>query len=264
METWGRVLVVVPTYNEIESLERVLGNLLRNVPSVHVLVVDDASPDGTGDLADRLAVDDQRIHVLHGAPKSGLGQAYLSGFAWAEDHRYDVVVEMDADGSHPAETLPAMLDRLTDRTRPVGLVIGSRWVPGGAVENWPVHRRVLSQAGNRYARVALSLDVADATAGYRAYEAGVLHDITRNAVTPRGYCFQIDMALRVHDAGVGIAEVPIVFRERESGVSKMSRSIVLEALFLVTKWGIQRRFRRAKTVAANRPADDDAPTRSAA
>jgi dolichol-phosphate mannosyltransferase len=250
MDSWGRVLVVVPTYNEIESLEIVLGNLHRHVPAVHVLVVDDASPDGTGELAERLARADERVHVLHGTAKGGLGQAYLSGFAWAEERHYDVVVEMDADGSHPAATLPAMLDRLVDRARPVGLVIGSRWVPGGAVENWPAHRRLLSRAGNRYARAALKLDVADVTAGYRAYRAAVLHDITRNAAIPRGYCFQIDMALRAHDAGAGIAEVPIVFRERESGVSKMSRSIVVEALFLVTKWGIQRRFRRAPTRSA--------------
>jgi dolichol-phosphate mannosyltransferase len=250
MDNWGRVLVVVPTYNEIESLERVLGNLHRHVPAVHVLVVDDASPDGTGELAERLALADDRVHVLHGTAKGGLGQAYISGFAWAEERLYDVVVEMDADGSHPAETLPAMLDRLVDRTRPVGLVIGSRWVPGGAVENWPAHRQLLSRAGNRYARAALGLDVADVTAGYRAYESGVLHDITRDAVTPRGYCFQIDMALRVYDAGVGIAEIPIVFRERESGVSKMSRSIVVEALFLVTKWGIQRRLRGTPTRSA--------------
>ncbi|GAB3605466.1 polyprenol monophosphomannose synthase [Conyzicola nivalis] len=257
------MLVVVPTYNEIESLERVLGNLHRHVPAVDVLVVDDASPDGTGKLADRLARGDDRIHVLHGTAKSGLGQAYLSGFAWARARHYDVVVEMDADGSHPAETLPAMLDRLVDPDRPVGLVIGSRWVAGGAVENWPARRRLLSRAGNEYARLMLPLRVHDATAGYRAYDAGLLDQITTRTVVSRGYCFQIDMALRAHDAGAGIAEVPIVFRERQTGVSKMSRGIVFEALLRVTQWGIVRLF-TPRTAEAARAADGDAPTRSAA
>ncbi|WP_411698211.1 polyprenol monophosphomannose synthase [Conyzicola sp.] len=263
MVSWGRVLVIMPTYNEIESLERVLGTLLRTVPTVHVLVVDDGSPDGTGRLADTLALGDTRITVLHRPAKSGLGPAYLAGFAWAKARGFDVVVEMDADGSHPAETLPAILDRLVDPARPVGLVIGSRWVAGGIVENWPARRRLLSRAGNEYARFALPLRVHDATAGYRAYDAALLHRITARTVASRGYCFQIDMALRAHDAGAGIAEVPIVFRERETGVSKMSRGIVFEALFRVTQWGILRLVAPRTATAASRT-EGDAPTRSAA
>jgi len=258
------VLVIVPTYNEIESLERVLGTLLGAVPTVHVLVVDDGSPDGTGALADRLSQSDERIRVLHRPTKSGLGQAYLAGFAWAAARDFDVIVEMDADGSHPAETLPLMLDRLADRTDPVGLVIGSRWVDGGAVENWPTRRRLLSRAGNDYVRFALPLRVRDATAGYRAYDARLLRRITERTVASRGYCFQIDLALRVHDSGAGIAEVPILFRERQSGVSKMSRTIVFEALFRVTQWGVLRLFGRGTSPTVARSADGDAPTSSAA
>ena len=242
---WGRVLVIVPTYNEIDSLERVVGGLRTAAPSVDVLVVDDASPDGTGALADRLARGDDRVTVLHRPGKQGLARAYGAGFARARELAYDIVVEMDADGSHPAHTLPAMLDRLVSGGDRLGLVIGSRWVPGGAVENWPLYRRLLSQAGNHYARLMLRLPVRDATAGFRAYRAAVLNAVTTPAVDSQGYCFQIDLALRVHDRGWQIAEVPIVFSEREAGVSKMSRAIVVEAMLRVTVWGVKRWFRGA-------------------
>jgi len=237
---WGRVLVIVPTYNEVESLERVVGALRSAAPAVDVLVVDDASPDGTGELADRLAAGDEKITVLHRDGKLGLARAYGAGFALAHELGYDIVVEMDADGSHPAQTLPTMLDSLVSGGDSLGLVIGSRWVPGGAVENWPRYRRFLSQAGNHYARFMLRLPVRDSTAGFRAYRAPVLLSVLTPEIDSQGYCFQIDLALRVHDHGFDIAEVPIVFREREAGVSKMSRAIVVEAMVRVTVWGVKR------------------------
>ena len=246
---WGRVLVIVPTYNEIDSLERVVVGLRAAAPSVDVLVVDDASPDGTGALADRLASDDDRVSVLHRPGKQGLARAYGAGFARARELGYDIVVEMDADGSHPARTLPAMLDRLVSGGDSLGLVIGSRWVPGGSVENWPLYRRFLSQAGNHYARLMLRLPVRDSTAGFRAYRAAVLDAVTTPEVDSQGYCFQIDLALRVHDRGFQIAEVPIVFSEREAGVSKMSKAIVVEAMVRVTVWGVKRWFSHASAPA---------------
>jgi dolichol-phosphate mannosyltransferase len=237
---WGRVVVIMPTYNEIDSLPRVAAHLLETVPGVDLLVVDDRSPDGTGELADRLAKSNARAHVLHRAEREGLGPAYLAGFSWAQDAGYDVVVEMDADGSHPAETLPAMLDALLAPPHP-GLVIGSRWMKGGSVVNWPLTRLLLSRTANLYARVALRMPTRDITAGYRAYPIDVVTAISSD-VSSHGYSFQIEMALRVFDLGLPIVEVPIVFREREAGVSKMSSSIVREAMIGVTRWGWQRRF----------------------
>jgi dolichol-phosphate mannosyltransferase len=237
---WGRVLVITPTYNEIESLGGVARHLLETVPAVDLLVVDDNSPDGTGALADELATE-PRIHVLHRESREGLGRAYVAGFAWALERGYDVVVEMDADGSHPAESLPAMLDALTSATPKPGLVIGSRWVSGGSVVNWPKSRELLSRAANTYARIALHVPTHDITAGFRAYPAEVLRLISAH-VDSRGYSFQIEMTLRVVDAGLPVVEVPIVFREREAGRSKMSSSIVFEAMSRVTRWGLARRF----------------------
>lgn len=236
----GRVLVIMPTFDERDSLARVGGHLLRSVPDIDLLVVDDNSPDGTGALADSMASEDPRVHVLHRNHRDGLGRAYLAGFGWARDNGYDVVVEMDADGSHPAETLPAMLAALSQTPRP-GLVIGSRWVRGGSVVNWPRRRLLLSRAANTYARVALRLPVHDITAGYRAYPIDVVTEISSD-ISSRGYSFQIEMALRVFDAGYPIVEVPIVFREREAGSSKMNSGIVLEAMTGVTRWGLRRRF----------------------
>jgi dolichol-phosphate mannosyltransferase len=237
---WGRVLVIMPTFNELDNLARVAGHLLRTVPDVDVLVVDDSSPDGTGALADSIASQDPRVHVLHRDHRNGLGRAYLAGFGWARANDYTVVVEMDADGSHPAETLPAMLDALSRTPRP-GLVIGSRWVSGGSVVNWPRRRLLLSRAANTYARIALRLPVHDITAGYRTYPIDVV-TATSSDISSRGYSFQIEMAVRVFDAGYPIVEVPIVFREREAGNSKMSSGIVLEAMTGVTRWGFARRF----------------------
>lgn len=237
---WGRVVVIMPTFNEIDSLARVAGHLLDTVPGVDLLVVDDSSPDGTGALADRIAMANPRAHVLHRTEREGLGPAYLAGFAWARDAEYDVVVEMDADGSHPAETLPAMLDTLASTPRP-GLVIGSRWMPGGSVVNWPWSRLVLSRTANLYARIALRMPTRDITAGFRAYPIDVVTAVS-NDVSSHGYSFQIEMAVRVFDLGLPIVEVPIVFRDREAGSSKMSASIVREAMTGVTRWGWQRRF----------------------
>jgi dolichol-phosphate mannosyltransferase len=237
---WGRVLVIMPTFNETESLARVAGHLLATVSGVDLLVVDDNSPDGTGELADRLAAANPRIQVLHRESRGGLGRAYLAGFAWAHTAGYDVIVEMDADGSHPAETLPAMLDALSLSPRP-GLVIGSRWIPGGSVVNWPRRRLLLSRAANTYARLALRMPTHDITAGFRAYPTEVAMSASSD-VSSRGYSFQIEMALRVFDAGLPIVEVPIVFREREAGSSKMNSSIVVEAMLGVTRWGLRRRF----------------------
>jgi dolichol-phosphate mannosyltransferase len=243
---WGRVVVIMPTYNEIDSLGRVARFLLETVPGVDLLIVDDSSPDGTGNLADRIAATNPRAHVLHRSAREGLGPAYLAGFKWASQAGYDVVVEMDADGSHPAETLPTMLDALGGTPHP-GLVIGSRWMPGGSVVNWPRSRLLLSRTANLYARLALGMRARDITAGYRAYPIDVVTAISSD-VSSHGYSFQIEMALRVFDLGLPIVEVPIVFREREAGASKMSGSIVREAMTRVTQWGLQRRFggRRGK------------------
>jgi len=233
------VLVVIPTYEERDNLEPVLSRLHAAVPTAHVLVVDDASPDGTGELADKLAVADVRVRVLHRAGKAGLGAAYLAGFAEALRDGYQVVVEMDADGSHAPEDLPTLLAALDD----ADLVIGSRYVPGGRVLNWPVHRQWLSRGGNLYSRLALGVPIRDITGGYRAFRRRVLEELTLGDVASQGYCFQVDMAWRARQAGYRLAEVPITFAERERGSSKMSYAIVGEALWRVTRWGAGRLLR---------------------
>ncbi|WP_264030485.1 polyprenol monophosphomannose synthase [Cellulosimicrobium sp. SH8] len=240
----GRVLVVVPTYDEALTLPGTLARLRAAVPDADVLVVDDASPDGTGDLADAAAAADPGVHVLHRAGKEGLGAAYVAGFGWGLAAGYDVLVEMDADGSHQPEQLPSLLAALAatgERGGGADLVIGSRWVQGGRVENWPWHREVLSRAGNVYVRLALGLGLGDATAGFRAYRADALRAVDLASVESHGYCFQVDMAWRVERTGGRVVEVPITFVERTAGRSKMSRAIVSEALWKVTVWGARRR-----------------------
>jgi dolichol-phosphate mannosyltransferase len=232
------LLVVIPTYNERDNLLPIVRRLHTAVPSADVLVVDDGSPDGTGELADRLASEDVRVRVMHRASKGGLGAAYLAGFGWALDSGHRVVVQMDADGSHPPETLPAMLDLLAD----ADLVIGSRYVPGGAVVNWPKHREWLSRGGNLYSRMALGVQIRDITAGYRVFRRDVLAELALAEVNSQGYCFQIDMAWRAVRAGFRVREFPITFTERERGDSKMSGSIVREALWRVTRWGLRSRL----------------------
>lgn len=241
-----RVLVVVPTYDERESIPVALGRLLEHVPHADVLVVDDASPDGTGTLVEQIASDEKAsgvgrtVSVLHRTGKLGLGTAYVAGFGWALEREYDVVVEMDADGSHRAQDLPRLLARVPD----ADLVLGSRWVPGGEVVNWPKNREWLSRGANTYTRLMLGIPVHDATGGFRAYRADLLRQMTLGDVASRGYCFQVDMAWRAVRAGARVVEVPITFVERELGASKMSRDIVVEALVKVTQWGIAERSRR--------------------
>ncbi|TFV66215.1 UNVERIFIED_ORG: polyprenol monophosphomannose synthase [Bacillus sp. AZ43] len=234
----GRVLVVVPTYNEIDNLGLILDRLHASVPTAHVLVVDDGSPDGTGALADVRAAGDDRVHVLHRAAKRGLGRAYVAGFRWGRDRDYDVLVEMDADGSHAPEQLPALLAALGS----ADLALGSRYVPGGAVTDWPAHRLLLSRLGNRYTRWALRLPLTDATGGFRAARAELIDRLPFDDVASHGYCFQVDWAWRAVRAGARVVEVPITFTERVAGRSKMSGSIVREALVRVTVWGLQDRL----------------------
>lgn len=232
-------VIIVPTYNEAENLPLIVPAIRECVSDAHILIVDDASPDGTGAVADGLAAADPHIFVLHRTSKSGLGDAYLAAFDWALAREYSVVVEMDADGSHPADALPALIAAVRPGSR-YALSIGSRWTAGGSVINWPWHREVLSRGGNFYARLMLGLTVKDATAGFRAFAVNALRNIHLENVESHGYCFQIDMTRRVRDAGFEETEVPIVFREREHGESKMSRSIVREAMGKVTVWGLAR------------------------
>jgi dolichol-phosphate mannosyltransferase len=233
----GQVLVIVPTYNEADNVRQITERLRAAVPEAHLLVADDNSPDGTGAIADELAAADDHVHVLHRPGKQGLGAAYVAGFGWGLERAYDVIVEMDADGSHAPEELPRLLNALRD----ADLVLGSRWVPGGKVVNWPKSREMLSRGGTLYTRLALGLPLHDATGGFRAYRSEVLEKIDLQAVASQGYCFQIDLAVRTWRAGFRVVEVPITFADRERGQSKMSSNIVREALWRVTVWGAQAR-----------------------
>lgn len=234
------VHVVVPTYNERENLEKLHRRLRAVLPEVQLLIVDDNSPDGTGQLAEELAARDPRVRVLHRSGKNGLGAAYLDGFREALDAGAQVVVEMDADGSHQPEQLELLIAALEAGA---DLALGSRYVPGAELRNWPRRRELLSRAGNAYVRMLLRLPIADATGGYRAYRRGVLEALDLRSVTSQGYCFQVDMVLRSLRAGYRLTEVPITFVEREFGASKMSRAIVFEALRQVTTWAASERWR---------------------
>jgi dolichol-phosphate mannosyltransferase len=238
----ARAVMVVPTYNEIENLADLVARVRRCAPDVDILVVDDASPDGTGSLADRLAADDPGVRVLHRAEKQGLGAAYAAGFRVALDAGYDLIGEMDADGSHRPEQLPLLLDA----TAEADLVIGSRWVPGGSVVNWPWHRRLLSRAGNLYTRVLLGIGVRDATAGFRVFRREALETIHLERVQSLGYVFQVELAYRALRAGLRVVEVPIEFVERERGASKMTPEVARESLVRITRWGLAQRFRRTE------------------
>jgi dolichol-phosphate mannosyltransferase len=241
-----RVLVIIPTYNERENIEPIADRVLAAVPEADVLVVDDGSPDGTGKLADAMAEADARVNVLHRSGKAGLGAAYIAGFDWGLDAGYDVLVEMDADGSHAPEQLPRLLAALTT----ADVVLGSRWVPGGAVVDWPLSRELLSRGASLYSRMALGIDVRDATGGYRAYRREVLEGIDYAAVASEGYCFQIDLAWRALRGGYRLVEVPITFADRQRGESKMSGTIVREALWRVTEWGVVHRGRQVRAAVA--------------
>jgi dolichol-phosphate mannosyltransferase len=232
-----KLLVIIPTYNESENIEPIVARLLTAVPGAHVLVADDASPDGTGKLAETLADADPRIHVLHRPAKQGLGAAYVAGFTWGLERGYQVLVEMDADGSHAPEQLPRLLKVLDS----ADVALGSRYVPGGAVVNWSKRRELLSRGGNLYVRLALGVTLRDATGGYRAFRRNVLEAIDYRAVVSQGYCFQVDLAWRALRAGFRVVEVPITFAEREHGESKMSGAIVREAFLRVGTWGARYR-----------------------
>lgn len=235
-----RTLVVLPTFNEILNVEPMLRSLREIVPSCDVLVVDDSSPDGTADKAKQLSGELGQIEILHRAKKSGLGGAYRAGFAWGLENGYDHFVEIDCDFSHDPAALPSMLE--VARTHDV--VIGSRYVKGGSIPKWSYPRLLLSRVGNQYASIVLSLGVADSTAGYRVYSKDALERIDFQSVTADGYGFQIEMTYRAKRGGASIIEVPISFTDRTMGESKMSSGIVLEALWLVTKWGVERPFGR--------------------
>jgi dolichol-phosphate mannosyltransferase len=234
-----RVLTIIPTYNELESLPKTLGRLRAAVPASDVLVVDDNSPDGTGQLADSIAGEDSQVHVLHRKGKEGLGAAYIAGFKWGLAAGYDVLVEMDADGSHQPEQLPLLLDAINDGA---DLAMGSRWVPGGGTVNWPLYRQAISRTGSTYARLMLGLKIKDITGGYRAFRRSTLEALKLDQVESVGYGFQVDLAWRVAKLGLKIVERPITFVERELGASKMSGNIVVEAMINVTKWGLASRW----------------------
>jgi dolichol-phosphate mannosyltransferase len=238
----GKILVIVPTYNELENIRIITSGIRTNIPGADILIADDNSPDGTGEVADELAATDQQIKVLHRTNKAGLGAAYLDAFSWAKKNGYDVVVEMDADGSHRPVDLVKILEQLNN----ADVVLGSRWVAEGKVVNWPLQRKILSQGGNIYTRLMLGIPVKDATGGFRAYRMTALDQIDLSKVQSQGYCFQVDMAWRAVQAGLTVVEVPITFIEREIGESKMSGSIVKEALWRVTKWGFQKRLNLLK------------------
>ncbi len=242
----------MPTYNERQNLESIVARVRAAVPHADLLVVDDNSPDGTGKIADELAEADSHVQVMHRTEKAGLGKAYIAGFGWALDRGYDVIVEMDADGSHQPEHLPTLTGSLrsddeTGRARAgADLAIGSRWVRGGSVVNWPKSREALSRGANIYIRIMLGMGVRDATAGFRAYRADALRTISLDEVASTGYCFQIDLTIRVHQAGLKIVEIPITFVEREHGASKMSNRIIMEAFWRVAQWGMASRLRRLR------------------
>ncbi|HEY5835095.1 polyprenol monophosphomannose synthase [Streptomyces sp.] len=230
----GKVLVIIPTYNEAENIKPIVQRVRDSVPDAHLLIADDNSPDGTGKLADELSQTDEYVHVLHRHGKEGLGAAYLAGFRWGIDQGFGVLVEMDADGSHQPEELPRLLTALKN----ADLVLGSRWIPGGRVVNWPKSREILSRGGSTYSRLLLDVPIRDVTGGYRAFRKETLQGLGMTEVASAGYCFQVDLAWRATKAGFHVVEVPITFVERERGDSKMSRNIVVEALWRVTAWGV--------------------------
>lgn len=229
-----KAVVLMPTYNEAETLEKTVRDLLSNVPNVDVLIIDDNSPDGTGAIADRLASSNQRISVLHRHKKSGLGDAYIAGFVRCLGEDYSHLIEMDADGSHRA----ADLRKLVEKVPETDLVIGSRWIPGGEVANWSIFRQAISRLGNRYASRMLRSKVRDMTSGFRIYSADLLRSLPLKTMQAHGYAFQVEMTFRAELLGAQIVEVPIKFVERENGSSKMSFWIVVEAFVLCTFWGL--------------------------
>jgi dolichol-phosphate mannosyltransferase len=247
----GRVLVVIPTYNEIENIVPIVRRLRAAVPQAHVLIADDNSPDGTGKVADELAADDDQVHVLHRIGKEGLGAAYLNGFGWGLEHGFGVLVQCDADGSHQPEQLPRLLEALEH----ADMVKGSRWVPGGSVVNWPKSRELLSRGGSLWTRTWLGVPLRDATGGFNAFRAETLRGIGLDDIASAGYCFQIDLGWRALKAGFRVVEVPITFVERAYGDSKMSQKIVVEALLRTTAWGVKHRAGQVRRLVGGRRGD---------
>ena len=241
-----RVLVIIPTFNESQNIESITNRLRRAVPAADILIADDNSPDGTGQIADRLAGADDHIHVMHRRGKEGLGAAYLAGFHWGLDRGYGVLVSHDADGSHQPEELPRLLDAINAGA---DMVKGSRWVKGGSVVNWPASRVFISKGGSLWTRLWLGIPVKDATGGFNAYRASTLRGISLDEVASAGYCFQIDLVWRALKNGFKVVEVPIEFVEREFGDSKMSRHIVVEALIRTTLWGVEHRLGQLRSAA---------------
>lgn len=233
-----RTLVLMPTYNEASGIQHSIQELLDQVPDVDVVVIDDNSPDNTAQLVASSFASNNRVHVLSRSAKQGLGKAYLAGYDWGIERGYERLVQMDADGSHRPEDLKAMLRAEAD------LVIGSRWISGGSVKNWPRHREALSRFGNWYAGITTGLKVRDLTAGFRIYSAGFLSDLNLERLEAQGYGFQVEMTRRAIARGASWVEIPITFVERESGVSKMTTGIIFEAFWLCTKWGLERLVRR--------------------
>jgi dolichol-phosphate mannosyltransferase len=244
----GPTLVIIPTYNELENIARIISRTRKAVPDAHILIADDNSPDGTGRLADEIASADDHVHVMHRRGKEGLGAAYLAGFEWGVNDGYEVLVEMDADGSHQPEQLPDLLAALAD----ADLVLGSRWVKGGEVVNWPKSREALSRAGNLWTRIMLGIPLRDATGGFRAFRRKTLLGLELDNVASAGYCFQVDLAWRALRGGFRVVEVPITFIEREYGTSKMNKRIVIEALVLTTLWGVAHRSKQLRELVTKR------------
>lgn len=246
--------MVVPTYQEAENVAWILQRLRSVRPEVDVLVVDDNSPDGTGRIAEEIAAEDPQVHVLHRVNKGGLGAAYRHGFAHALETGYDVIGEMDADGSHQPEQLHRLLDALEGRDGgpAADLVIGSRWVPGGTVVNWPWRREALSRGGNLYVRLLLGVPVRDATAGFRLFRREALEKLDLASVQSTGYVFQTDMVSRTLHAGLVVREVPIEFVERVRGESKMSGAVATESLRRITAWGLRERREQVRRTLASR------------
>ena len=236
--THESTLVIIPTYNEIENLPLITGRVRKATPEVHILIVDDNSPDGTGEAADQLAAADDHLHVLHREGKGGLLGAYIAGFEWGLEQDYQVLCEMDADGSHAPEQLHLLLQEID---KGADLVIGSRYVPGGETVNWPANRELLSRLGNKYISVALGAGINDMTAGYRAFRRELLEHLDFGELSKAGYIFQVDVAFRAIKDGFDVREVPITFTERELGESKLDGSFVKDSLLEVTKWGIAHR-----------------------
>lgn len=238
-----RRLIVIPTYNEAGNIKSLIELLFASVPECEVLVVDDGSPDGTALICKAMRESNKRLHLIERPSKSGIGSAYRMAFVWALEQGFDDVIEMDADGSHQVSDLLRMIDVKT-MSPEIDLVIGSRWIKGGRTINWSHSREILSRIANRYVRIMLGMGINDSTAGFRIYSSRILRKINFGHIRSEGYSFQIEMTRAAYRAGAIIKEVPITFKERTNGVSKMSKKIVREAMFLVTAWGIKRLIRR--------------------